>query len=75
LLDARGHVTRTLAAGTGLVAATRYAEEAPVWVVTGTDTVGVSRAAEAFAESKLRNRFALALEPSGAARPLPTATP
>ena len=73
LLDGRGHPTRTLAAGAGLVAATRYAEGAPVWVVTGTDAVGVSRAAHAFTEAALRNRFALALEPSGTARSVPTA--
>jgi uncharacterized protein DUF4430 len=75
LLDARGRATSTLAAGAGLVAATRYAEEAPVWVVTGTDAAGVSRAASAFSEAALRNRFALALEPSGAPRPLPTTVP
>jgi hypothetical protein len=72
LLDARGRATKTLVAGAGLVAATRYAEEAPVWVVTGTDVAGVSRAASAFGEATLRNRFALALEPSGTPRALPS---
>jgi Domain of unknown function (DUF4430) len=71
LLDARGRTSATLGAGAGLVAATRYAEAAPVWVVTGTDTAGVSLAARAFGEATLRNRFALALEPSGTARPVP----
>jgi hypothetical protein len=75
LCDARGHAKRTLAAGAGLVAATRYAEEAPVWVVTGTDEAGVNRAAGAFGEATLRNRFALAIEPSGTARSLPIAAP
>jgi hypothetical protein len=74
LLDARGRVRRVLAGGAGLIAATRYAKEAPIWVVTGTDEAGVSRAAGAFAQATLRNRFALALEPSGAQRPLPLAT-
>jgi hypothetical protein len=74
LLDARGRPTHTLAAGAGLVAATRYAEEAPVWVVTGTDAAGVIRAAHSFAEKALHDRFALALEPSGTARPVPTGT-
>jgi hypothetical protein len=74
LLDARGRAARTLAAGTGLVAATRYAEEAPVWVVTGTDAAGVRRAAYAFSEAALRNHFSLALESGGAARPLPAVT-
>lgn len=72
LLDAHGRATRTFSAGAGLVAATRYAEEAPVWVVTGTDAAGVSRAAHAFGEATLRNHFALALEASGTARPVPT---
>lgn len=72
LLDAHGRSTATLTAGAGLVAATRYANEAPVWVVTGTDVAGVGRAAAAFGESTLHDRFAVALEPSGAARPLPT---
>ncbi len=73
LLDARGRATRTFGAGAGLVAASRYAEEAPVWIVTGTDAAGVSSAAGAFDERALRNHFALALEPSGAALPTPTA--
>jgi hypothetical protein len=73
LLDASAKVTRTLTAGAGLVAATRYAQEEPLWVVTGTDAAGVSLAAHAFSESALRNHFALALEANGAARPLPTA--
>jgi hypothetical protein len=72
LLDANGRPTRTLTAGAGLVAAARYAQEAPVWVVTGTDAAGVELAAHAFNETALHNHFALALEPSGTARPLPT---
>jgi hypothetical protein len=72
LLDARGRTSATLGAGAGLVAATRYAEAAPVWVVTGTDTAGVGLAARAFGQSALRNHFALVLEPSGTARPVPT---
>jgi Domain of unknown function (DUF4430) len=72
LLDARGRSTHTLAVGAGLIAATRYAEEAPVWVVTGTDAAGVNRAAGAFSEAALRDHFALALEASGATRPVPT---
>jgi hypothetical protein len=75
LLNEQGGVTSTLAAGAGLVAATRYGEEAPIWIVTGTDATGVSRAANAFAEGTLRNRFALAIEPSGTARPVPTGSP
>jgi hypothetical protein len=72
LLDASGRTTHTLTAGAGLVAAVRYAQEEPLWVVTGTDEAGVSRAAAAFSEASLRDHFALALEASGIARPLPT---
>jgi Domain of unknown function (DUF4430) len=70
LLDARGRATRTLGPGTGLVAAIRQGEDAPVWLVTGTDRAGVARASRALEEAALRDRFALALAPGGAA-PLP----
>jgi hypothetical protein len=75
LLDADGHTIRTLGAGAGLVAATRYREEAPVWIVTGTDLAGVARAADALDETSLRNHFALALEVSGAEVALPLPNP
>jgi hypothetical protein len=60
LLDARGRTARTLVAG-GLIAATRHAEEAPEWMITGTNAAGLDLAAHAFGISALRNRFALAL--------------
>jgi Domain of unknown function (DUF4430) len=72
-LDEKGRVARTLTANAGLIAATRYGEEAPVWVVTGTDQAGLELAARAFNRTALENRFALALEPGGAALPLPVA--
>ena len=75
LLDGAGRAVRTLGAGAGLVAATRYGEQAPVWLVTGTNAAGVDLAADALRESELRNRFALALEPSGMAQPVPVAQP
>lgn len=62
LLDPRGRVARTLGAGAGLVAATRYEEQAPTWAVTGTDAAGVAAAAAALDERRLRDRFALALD-------------
>jgi hypothetical protein len=73
LLNGRGANMRTLTAGAGLVAATRYAEEAPLWVVTGTDEAGVEAAARAFDEVHLRDRFAMALEPGGAPLAVPLA--
>jgi hypothetical protein len=71
LLDGRGRSARTLTAGAGLVAATRYAEEAPLWVVTGTDEAGLQAAAHAFDEVHLRNRFAFALAPGAGALAVP----
>lgn len=70
LLDPRGHAVRTLYAGAGLIAATRQAEAAPTWVVTGTDEAGLDRAAEAFDEETLLNHFAVAVSASGSV-PLP----
>lgn len=65
LLDAHGRAVQTLAAGAGLIAATRSGEDAPVWAVTGTDQAGVESAARAFGRQTLRNRFAVAIGPSG----------
>jgi hypothetical protein len=66
LLDPDGRPVRTLAGGAGLIAATRQGEDAPVWLLTGTDAAGVELAAHAFQQGTLRDRFALALLPSGA---------
>lgn len=71
LLDEHGAPARTLTAGAGLIAATRYGDEAPLWVVTGTDAAGVESAARAFDRATLARRFALALAPGGATLPAP----
>jgi hypothetical protein len=65
LLDAGGRAARELSAGAGLLAATRHAEDAPVWVITGTDPAGVDLAARALQEPVLRDRFAVALSQGG----------
>lgn len=65
LLDQGGRAARTLLAGAGLIAATRNGEDAPKWVVTGTDEAGVQRAARAFAAGDLTDRFALAVTQLG----------
>jgi hypothetical protein len=70
LLDADGRAVRTLRSGAGLIAATRQEEQAPVWVVTGTDEAGLDRAAEALDEQALQDHFALAVAPQGTV-PLP----
>jgi Domain of unknown function (DUF4430) len=59
LLDASGHVARTLGPGTGLVAATSFQHGQPVWIVTGTDVRGLKDAAASLQAGILRNRFAL----------------
>jgi len=70
LLDPDGRPVRTLADGAGLIAATRQGEDAPVWLLTGTDTAGVELAARAFEQGTLQDRFAVALVPAGVL-PLP----
>jgi hypothetical protein len=74
LLDAAGGVARTLAAGAGLIAATRDQVSQPEWLVTGTDAAGVRAAAAALTPSRLRDHFALAVS-GGAWMPLPLAAP
>ena len=70
LLDQSGGAVRTMRSGSGLLAATRSGEDAPVWVVSGTDSAGVSFAASAFDTGALQSRFAVAVSAAGA-RPLP----
>jgi hypothetical protein len=67
-LDARGKVAERLGRGSGLIAATRWREEPPTWVVTGTDAEGVTAAARMLGERALREKFALAVR---GGRPLP----
>lgn len=70
LLDAQGRTTQTLGPGAGLVAATRFEDQQPTWVVTGTDALGVQRAVALLGERALRDRFAVATSVAGAV-PLP----
>jgi hypothetical protein len=65
VLDGRGRVARRLGAGAGLVAAVRYHDQQPTWVVTGTSAAGVLAAARALRPAALADRFALALAPGG----------
>jgi hypothetical protein len=65
LLDRDGRSTRALQGDAGLIAATRHAEDAPVWVVTGTDAAGVDLAARAFRTAVLEDRFAVAVTSAG----------
>ena len=71
LLDARGHVARTLGAGSGLIAATADMSSVPTWIITGTDPAGVMAAARALTPKALRDHFALAVNGSTQV-PVPT---
>ena len=62
LLDPEGETVRTLGPGGGLVAATMLGGEAPTWVVTGTDAVGLAAAAAQLHADTLGDRFAIAVE-------------
>jgi hypothetical protein len=65
-LDPAGRPVARHGAGDGLVAAVRPgADDEPVWAVTGVDAAGVARAAQAFGEAALRNRFAVVVTPGG----------
>ena len=70
LLDEDGQLVRTLRAGGGLVAATSVQAQAPTWVVTGTDDVGVAAATAALTSVRLDQHFALAID-AGQDVPLP----
>src|SRR3954451_3545656 len=74
LLDSDGAAQRMLGPGSGLIAATRYTDQQPTWLVTGTDDVGVAAAAAAMTEEQLQDHFAVAIE-AGRGRPLPLQTP
>ncbi|HTD08184.1 MAG TPA: DUF4430 domain-containing protein [Solirubrobacteraceae bacterium] len=74
LLNQDGGVAQTLSSGAGLIAATRQREEAPTWVITGTDGAGVELAARSFDQATLEHRFAVAVAP-GAAIALPELSP
>jgi hypothetical protein len=64
LLNPSGQVTRTLGAGSGLIAATADSSSEPTWLITGTDPAGVSAAAAAFTQPALHDHFALAVQGS-----------
>jgi hypothetical protein len=70
LLDEHARVARTLGREAGLVAATRFEDQAPTWVVTGTDSTGLDRAVSLLQERTLRERFAVATT-TGTPIPLP----
>jgi hypothetical protein len=69
-LSQAGHPTRDLGPGAGLVAALRGSGDAPGWIVTGSGSSAVRRAADSLDSGSLRNRYAIAATRHGAV-PLP----
>ena len=74
LLDGNSSPVRTLRGASGLVAATSFEAQAPTWIVTGTDDVGVAAAAAALTDDRLEQHFAIAVD-AGQDVPLPVAGP
>jgi hypothetical protein len=75
LLDRQGAVAASLTSNAGIVAATRFEDQQPTWVVSGTDDAGLAQAARLVAEKTLRDRYAVASDagkvvalPAGGAR-------
>jgi hypothetical protein len=62
LLDQQGAVSRTLGGNGGFVAATRFEEQQPTWVVSGAAEAGVESAVQLLREDVLRDRFAVATD-------------
>jgi len=61
LLDEHLRASRTLRGAAGLIAAARFSNESPEWLITGTDDRGVELAADAFTEAALLDRYAVAV--------------
>ncbi|HEV7867957.1 MAG TPA: DUF4430 domain-containing protein [Chthoniobacteraceae bacterium] len=70
LVDQTGRISRTLGAGSGLVAAFKVGDDLQ-WVITGVDAAGVERAAGLLNEKTLGGRFAVAVGPDGQTFSLP----
>jgi hypothetical protein len=62
VLDRLGRVVRRLPKGAGLVAATRFEDQQPTWVVTGVDEQGLERATRLLSRRLLRDRYAVATD-------------
>lgn len=62
ILDQQGRTTRTLGPGDGLIAATRFQNGRPVWIITAPDAAGVAAAAQAMDQGNLKDHFALAVD-------------
>jgi Domain of unknown function (DUF4430) len=70
LLNPHGALARTLTGSAGMIAATSESNAPPTWLVTGTDSAGVTAAADAFTPAALDDHFALAVQ-DGVDLPVP----
>jgi hypothetical protein len=70
VLDQQGRLVRTLGRGAGIVAATRFEDQQPTWIVSGTDAAGLARAVALLEPRTLRDRYAVASSGAGQV-PLP----
>lgn len=61
-LDQEGEVGRRFGAGAGLVAAVRWEDRPPAWLVTGLDEAGVEAAAGLLEAESLRDHYTVAVE-------------
>lgn len=64
-LDERGEESSRYGAGYGFVAATRRGEKPPLWLVSGTDEVGLAAAAAVFNRDDLAGSYAVLVGPDG----------
>lgn len=64
-LDERGDVARRFGPHAGLVAAVRWEDEPPAWLVTGVDGAGVSAAAGLLDADSLRDHYTVAVDEKG----------
>jgi hypothetical protein len=60
LLDEQDRVVRSLGRSAAIVAATRFEEQQPTWVIAGTDGAGLGQAVRLVDPRILRDRFAVA---------------
>jgi uncharacterized protein DUF4430 len=74
LLGQDGHVARTAAPGSGLVAALHAREDEFIWLVSAPDERGVDAAARSVSRTRLRDAFAVATTPAGTVK-LPVEAP
>lgn len=64
-LDEHGDVGRRFGPHAGLVAAVRWEDKPPAWLVTGVDAAGVAAAADSLDADSLRDHYTVAVDEKG----------